>query len=152
MILDRLENASRYFEAVPRFDKVMAWLQKTDVRAIPAGTVVLEENNLLIKVLDVHGKLIEDCLFETHNDFIDIQIPITGAESMGWKSKATCQHVDKPYDKSIDMALYREQATTMANVQPGEFVVFFPEDAHQPGIADPKSDYRKLIVKTRVVC
>lgn len=152
MILDRLENASRYFEVVPRFDKVMAWLQKTDVKSIPAGTVVLEENKLLIKVLDVHGKLIEDCLFETHNDFIDIQIPITGAEAMGWKSKATCQHVDKPYDKSIDMALYREQATTMANVQPGEFVVFFPEDAHQPGIADPNVNYRKLIVKTRVIC
>ncbi len=152
MILDRLENASRYFEVVPRFDKVMAWLQKTDVKSIPAGTVVLEENNLLIKVLDVHGKLIEDCLFETHNDYIDIQIPITGAESMGWKSKETCHHIDKPYDKAIDMALYREQATNMAEVQVGEFVVFFPEDAHQPGIADPNVNYRKLIVKTRVIC
>lgn len=152
MILDRLENASRYFEAVPRFDKVMNWLANTDVKSLPAGTEVLEKGKLLIKVLDVHGKLEEDCLFETHNEFIDIQIPITGAESMGWKSKATCQHVDKLYDKSIDMALYREQATTMANVQPGEFIVFFPEDAHQPGIADPQAGYRKLIVKTRVIC
>ena len=152
MILDRLENASRYFEVVPRFDQVMNWLANTDVKSLPAGTEVLEKGKLLIKVLDVHGKLEEDCLFETHNEFIDIQIPITGAESMGWKAKQACHNIDKEYDASIDMALYREKATTMANVQPGEFIVFFPEDAHQPGIADPKADYRKLIVKTRVVC
>ncbi len=152
MILDRLENASRYFEVVPRFDQVMNWLAKTDITSLPAGTVVLEENNLLVKVNDVCGKRAEDCLFETHNDFIDIQIPVTGAESMGWKAKQACLNVDKPYDASIDMALYREQATSMTEVQVGEFVVFFPEDGHQPGIADPKTNYRKLIVKTRVIC
>ncbi len=152
MILDRLENASRYFEVVPRFDQVMNWLAVTDVSSLPAGTEVLEKGKLFVKVLDVNGKLEEDCLFETHNEFIDIQIPITGAESMGWKAKEACHHVDKPYDASIDMALYREKATTMANVQPGEFIVFFPEDAHQPGIADPNANYRKLIVKTRVIC
>jgi beta-galactosidase beta subunit len=34
-------------------------------------------------------------------------------------------------------------------VPAGHFTVFFPEDAHQPGIA-PGKEYRKLIVKARV--
>ena len=150
MILDRLDNASRYFAVVPRFDKVMAWLQENDARTVPAGVINVEGDDLIIKVIDMDGKEEKDCLFETHDAYIDIQIPVTAAESMGWKSRHDCQHIHKPYDPAIDMALYQEQATSMTLVQPGEFTVFFPEDGHQPGIAPTTQHYRKLIVKTRV--
>lgn len=150
MILDRLENASRYYSVVPRFDKVMAWLENNDARTIPAGAINVEGEDLIIKVIDMEGKEEKDCLFETHDAYIDIQIPLTGAEKMGWKSRHECKNVHKPYDAAVDMALYKEQATTMCTVMPGEFTVFFPEDGHQPGIMHKDKNYRKIIVKTRV--
>lgn len=150
MILDRLDNASRYFGVVPRFEKVMAWLADNDAQTLPAQVINVEGDDLIIKVIDMTGKEEKDCLFETHDQYIDIQIPITGAEKMGWKPRHDCKKVHKPYDAAIDMALYEEQATTMCTVMPGEFTVFFPEDGHQPGIAPTDSHYRKLIVKTRV--
>lgn len=150
MIQDSLENAKRYFNVVPRFDKVMAWLENNDANTIPVGAYNVEGDNLIIKVVDMVGKEEKDCLFETHDAYIDIQIPITGSEKMGWRSRSTCKNVHKPYDAAVDMALYNEQSTTMTLVQPGEFTVFFPEDGHQPGIAPTTAHYRKIIVKTRV--
>jgi beta-galactosidase beta subunit len=43
---------------------------------------------------------------------------------------------------------FADKATSFLNVQPYEFVVFLPEDAHQPGIGT--GQYRKIIVKVRV--
>jgi beta-galactosidase beta subunit len=45
---------------------------------------------------------------------------------------------------------YADEATAKFVAPTGHFAVFFPEDAHQPGIA-PGKEYRKLIVKSRVV-
>ena len=95
------------------------------------------------------GKKEADCDMEGHHDYIDIQIPMNADEVMGWKAQVDCEIVKEEYDEGKDMELYGDKAVTFITVPAGYFVVFFPSDAHQPGIAPGKS-YRKLIVKTRV--
>jgi YhcH/YjgK/YiaL family protein len=85
---------------------------------------------------------------ETHSRFIDIQVPVTAAEFMGWKSAERLADSLDAYNAEKDVTLYADQADTMLKVRVGEFAVFFPEDGHQPGIGEGK--WRKIIVKIRI--
>ena len=68
---------------------------------------------------------------------------------LGWKAQVDCQEVTQEYDEGKDVEFYGDKATAKFTVPAGHFAVFFPSDAHQPGIA-PGKEYRKLIVKARV--
>ena len=66
----------------PLFAEAVAFLKTTDLRAHEAGKVVLKEGELMVNFADACPKTKEEALLETHNDFIDIQIPLSGVEVM----------------------------------------------------------------------
>ena len=148
MILDNLENASAYFECVPQFEQFMKFFNENDLLNMPACKLRLAGDELIVNIVDFAGKAEQNCRMEAHNEYIHIQIPMNADETMGWKSAADCREVTTEYNEQKDVEFYGDKATAMLNVQAGQFAVFFPEDAHQPGIAEGKS-YRKIIVKIK---
>ena len=148
MILDTLKNSDKYCSVHPRFKKAFDYLKNTDLVALPAGKIELEGADLVINVVDITAKLEADAKMESHKEYIDIQVPVGKAETMGWIALDACIDVTLPYDAEKDIMFFADKATSFLNVQPYEFVVFFPEDAHQPGIGT--GQYRKIIVKVRV--
>lgn len=149
MILDKLENADLYFDVVPHFKEFMQFYNANDLEELPACKLKLMGDDLIVNVLDFKGKAEKDCKLEAHRDYIDIQIPINDSEQMGWKAQEDCQQVSAEYDEGKDVEFYKEQPTTIVTIPKGHFIVFFPSDAHKPGIA-PNKEYRKVIVKTKV--
>ena len=150
MIIDKIENADLYFDSVPRLEQFMHFFNNNDFEDFAAGKIKLDGDDLFVNIIDLKGKDEKSLPFEAHKDYIDIQIPLTADEQMGWKAQEDCQNVTAEYDEGKDVELYKEKATTMLNVPVGHFVIFFPSDAHQPGIAPKGTEFRKLIVKTRV--
>lgn len=150
MILDKIENADLYYASVPRLEQFMRFFNNNDLETFAAGKVKLDGDELFININDMKGKDESELPFEAHRDYIDIQVPLTGDETMGWKALDDCQNEIQEYDEGKDMELYKENATCLIHVPVGYFVVFFPTDAHQPGIAPKTQSYRKLIVKTKV--
>ncbi|MDD2994722.1 MAG: YhcH/YjgK/YiaL family protein [Paludibacter sp.] len=148
MILDTLKNSDKYCSVHPRFKKAFDYLKNTDLVALPAGKIELEGADLVINVVDITAKPEADAKMESHKEYIDIQVPVGKAETMGWIALDACKDVTLPYDAEKDIMFFADKATSFLNVQPYEFVVFFPEDAHQPGIGT--GQYRKIIVKVRV--
>mgnify|MGYP004642867529 FL=1 len=148
MILDKLENADWYFDSVPGFAQFMKFFNENDLEEMPACKIHLDGNDLYVNVLDFNGKEERNCRMEAHKDYIDIQIPLTDDEVMGWKSQVDCQEIMQEYDEGKDVEFYADKATAQFVVPAGHFAVFFPTDAHQPGIA-PGKHYRKIIVKTK---
>lgn len=148
MILDKLENGGKYALVHPLFKKAFDYLQNTDLKALENGKIELQGSDLVVNVVDITGKTAEAARMETHKNFIDIQIPIGAAETMGWKALSALENVTDPYNPEKDLTFYADKATTFLNVQPYEFAIFFPEDGHQPGIGE--GVYRKIIVKIRV--
>jgi len=149
MILDKLENADLYFEAVPRFREFMQFFNSNDLEELPACKIKLMGNDLFVNILDFKGKAQADCKMEAHHDYIDIQIPLGDSEKMGWKAQEDCSDILTEYNEDKDVEFYKDPASAIVDVPQGHFAVFFPSDAHQPGIA-PGKQYRKIIVKTRV--
>lgn len=147
MILDKLSNAERYAYVHPRFKKAFDFLTSTDLLQLPLGKIELDGADLVVNVVEVDGKTVDTARMETHNNFIDIQVPVSATEQMGWKAAADMETITQAYDDVKDLTFFGDKATVMLNVKPLEFAVFFPEDGHQPGIVAGK--IKKVIVKIR---
>ncbi|MBN2765606.1 MAG: YhcH/YjgK/YiaL family protein [Paludibacteraceae bacterium] len=148
MILDSIKNSEKYCAVHPRFKKAFDFLNSNDLNTFEAGKIELEGSDLVVNVVDITAKSVEEAKMEAHKEFIDIQVPVGNAETMGWKDIDACMELTMPYDSEKDLMFFGDKATSFLNVQPYEFVVFFPEDAHQPGIGS--GTYRKIIVKVRL--
>jgi YhcH/YjgK/YiaL family protein len=145
MILDSIENSGLYESIHPRFKRAFEYLRSTDLKELPFGKIELEGSDLVVNVVEMNGKTVDMAKVETHNRFIDIQIPIGAAETMGWISANKLKHVTEPYNADKDITFFADKASNLVLIQPFEFAVFFPGDGHQPGIGE--GTYKKIIVK-----
>lgn len=146
MIIDKLENIGMYASVNPLFAQAIEFLKSTDLNAHELGNVVLKEGELFVNFAAARPKTKDDAKIETHNNFIDIQIPLTGTELMGYMPKTDLAEAE--YNAEKDVTFYPGHATDYLTVKPGMFAIFFPEDAHAPGVTEV--ELKKVIVKVRV--
>ena len=148
MILDALENSALYESLNPRFKAAFDYVKKTDFSKLEPGKIYLDEKNLFINFAEGKGKTKEEAKMETHRDYIDIQIPYTQDEIMGYKPAKDLKNPIDPYNEEKDITKYTDQGDSYVTVKQGQFAIFFPEDGHQPGIGE--GPFRKIIVKVKV--
>jgi len=147
MILDTLEHAGLYESVHPLFKKAFDFLRSEDLAKLSVGKIELQDSDLFVNVVDIIGKTADAARMETHNDYIDIQVPVGKAETMGWIAADKLKNTTDSYDAEKDITFFADKAANFILVQPKEFAIFFPQDGHQPGIAE--GTYRKIIVKVK---
>jgi len=147
MIIDQLENAGRYVSQHPSFAKAFDYLRTTDLAAMQAGEYPIDDN-LRASVSVRAGKTREGARREAHDQNIDIQVCIAGAEEMGWKPRADCGQPTAPYDAAKDVVFYPDAPDTYFSLRPGQFVIFFPEDVHAPMIGG--GEIKKMVIKVKL--
>ena len=84
MILDTLDNLEKYASLNPLFAQAIEYLKNTDLNALEIGKVKLQGDDLVVNIAQTSPKNKEAAKLETHNKFIDIQIPLSGNEVMGY--------------------------------------------------------------------
>ena len=102
---------------------------------------------LFRSVAQTNPKEKENAKLETHKDYIDIQIPLSGTEIMGYTAAQDCLPVDAPYNAEKDITFFEGLAEDYIAVKPGMFAIFFPQDGHAPGITP--DGVKKIIVKVK---
>ena len=146
MILDTLENFGKYVSLNPLFPKVLEYLQSTDLMAQEPGCVNIDGNKLFVNHNVAKGKTVDQARMETHNAMIDIQIPLSCPEVIGYIPRQYLSRAE--YDATKDITFYLDRPEQYITVHPGEFVIFFPEDGHAPCIS-PVPEYKKVIFKIK---
>lgn len=111
------------------------------------GKTELKGKDLLVNVAQTKPKTKEEAKLETHKDFIDIQIPLSGTEIMGYTAAKDCMPEDAPYNAEKDITFFTGLAESYIEVKPGMFAIFFPQDGHAPGITP--DGVKKVIVKVK---
>lgn len=149
MIKDRISNAHRYDSLHPNFHTIFEILQAFNLGAMEDGHIELDGNYVYINVKAIQGKDESCVLLESHRSYIDIHIPLSGSERFGLRKTTECQTVAQEYDSEKDTIVYSDRPAAYEELTPGEFVVFFPDDAHASGIT-PDQKHRKLVVKVSV--
>ncbi|NDV58390.1 YhcH/YjgK/YiaL family protein [Bacteroides sp. 519] len=147
MIVDRLENLEKYAVLNSLFPKFIEFLAKTDLNTLEPGKIVLVPDELIVNIAQAGPKTKEEAKLETHNVFIDIQIPLSGEEVMGYTPGKDCLPADAPYDKDKDITFFEGLADTYLTIKPGMFAIFFPQDGHAPAISP--AGVKKVIVKVK---
>ena len=147
MIIDTLENLEQYASVNPRFAKAIEYLKSTDLNAQEPGKVELDGKDLVVNFSIAKGKTKEQAQLETHKNFIDIQIPLSCTEVMGYTP--ACNLPEDEYNAEKDITKFAMPSEAYIPVHPGMFAIFFPQDGHAPCISEEES-IRKVIVKVRV--
>ncbi len=89
----------------------------------------------------------EKASLEAHRRYIDIHVPLQGAETIGWADCGKLKY-SRGYDDDKDIEFFGDAAMTALHVAPGQIAVFFPDDAHAPNIG--LGNHRKLCIKIPV--
>ena len=147
MVIDNLDNLEKYASLNPLFPKAIEFLKSHDLSALEVGKIELEGADLVVNIAQTALKTKEAAKLETHNEFIDIQIPLSGVEVMGYTDGAKCVPADAPYNAAKDITFFDGLADAYIPVEPGMFAIFFPQDGHAPGITP--DGVKNVIVKVK---
>jgi YhcH/YjgK/YiaL family protein len=148
MIVDVLENAFRYMTLHRGFAQAFAFLGRTDLKELAPGTYAIDGERVFAMVAREAGRRQEDGLLETHERYIDIQLILAGADTMGWRPKSRCRQAAGDYDPDTDIQFFTDPPEAWLPVHNGTFAIFFPEDAHLPLISP--GQIHKVVVKVAV--
>lgn len=149
MIIDSIENASKYFSVHPLFAKAFEYLQQTDLINAPVEKVEVAEGLKAI-ISNSPGKTKEGSLekFECHNKNIDIQFCINGVETIGWKPRKKCISPKGEFNDEKDVLFYNDVPDTYFQLTNNQFAILFPEDVHAPMIGEGK--IKKVVIKVKI--
>ena len=149
MIVDQLQHAPLYRSIHERFGQAFDFLASTDLTALPSGRKTIQGEELFALVNDYSTQPQEKCRFEAHRQYLDIQLMVRGIERIAVADLSTMKD-DEPYVAQRDVAFFHGQGD-LITLREGTFAIFFPHDAHQPGIAlaEPMP-CRKVVVKVLI--
>ena len=148
MILDTLENASLYESLGPGFAAAFAWLRRHGAAA--AGEPVAVDGDRVVArpgAYETHPR--DPARFECHRRYADVQFVAAGEELVEVAPPEALRPV-APYDPDADVAWFASDAPRDAVRLPaGSFLVLWPHEAHQPGLATGAGPrhVRKVVMK-----
>jgi YhcH/YjgK/YiaL family protein len=149
MIFDSIENAELYFGLSEKIKLALEYIKKTDFSLIKEETVEIDGKNIFAMIQKYNTRNTEDAKWEAHRKYIDIQYMVEGAENMGFVLSDYLDIVEE-YNEEKDVE-FLEGLGDYVQVNEGEFVIFFPDDAHMPGIKIKENEMvQKVVIKVAI--
>jgi biofilm protein TabA len=148
ILVDKLQNAERYYGMNPGFEKAFTFLGRSDLAELPAGTYKIDDDRIFCMISKGPGKTRAEAKLEAHRKYIDIQYIITGKEQMGYKPTDKCKLTLISYDPDRDIMFFNDKPDSWTTVRAGSFAIFFPKDAHAPMVS--KGEIHKAVIKVAV--
>ncbi len=145
MIIDTINQLKEYEPLHDLFPLAVKFLKRADLADLPDGKHDISGDDIFAIVARANGKSAEDTQLEVHNKYIDIQVIISGTDSIGWKPRSACTNAVANYDQENDIQFYTEKPDAWIPVGPNQFAMFFPEDAHAPMVSDGL--LHKIVIK-----
>jgi YhcH/YjgK/YiaL family protein len=150
MIFDCSNHSSQYAGLGTRFQKAFDFLSKPGIRDLAPGRYDIEGNEVFALVSAYTPKPCRDAKWEAHRKYADIQVVVSGSEKQGF-APMRLSTATEGYIEERDIEFLTVSQKNYLTLAPGAFAVYFPQDAHQPGVEDvPGTEVRKIVVKVLV--
>ena len=149
MIIDTINNSSKYLGLHPLFSKAFDFINQNDVANLPDGVLEITEG-LKVIVNTANGKTAEASLakFECHDKNIDIQVCVKGLETIAWKPREKCFMPNGEYNPEKDVRFFNDAPDMSFQLTDSQFAIFYPEDVHAPMIGE--GEIKKLVFKVKI--
>lgn len=148
MIIGTLFSPGTYPPLHPLLERALDAIRRIDPATAVSGTTSLVENDLILMISRPTLKLPEKARLEIHRDMIDLHAPLSGPEGYAWKPRASLTDPAEPYQAAKDARHYLDAADTFLTLNPGQFALLFPDDAHAGCIGH--GELLKIVVKIRM--
>lgn len=149
MIFDSLENAEIYYGLGEKFQKAFEFLKTTDLENLPLEKIRIDGDDIFAIPQKYSTKEESEGKWEAHRKYIDIQYLVSGSENIGFVLVDYLEELE-PYDDEKDVEFFSGEGDYV-QVHDGEFAVFFPDDAHKPGLKiESTEEVFKIVFKIKV--
>jgi biofilm protein TabA len=147
--IDKMEFSRQYHANKLFWDKAFAYLKHTDLTTIAPGKYPIDGENVFATVSDYSPS--DNSKWEAHKKYIDIQYIISGKETMG-KVPLSETTVVQEYNETKDVGFFETKVGNYYVVGPGSFLIFFPTEAHRPGLKTEGFDkVKKIVIKVKAI-
>lgn len=146
MIFDNIENIKNYMGLAPGLDHAIEMIASNQLDLNSVGKHTVDGDRLFYLVQEYDTKETFEVGLEAHKRYIDLQLMIDGDEYM---DVANIRDLTESvaYNEATDFMLF-DGAHHRILVKESEFMIFFPNDGHRPGIAiQSSSKVRKIVFK-----
>ncbi len=148
MIIATLAEASKYTPCSPSLEVGFDFLRRHDLAELPSGRHEIDGERVFAIVAREMGRGKADSPLEFHRRYLDIQYVVSGTEIIGWQPASRCRFPTGDFDSERDLGFFSDSPATWCVLKPGDFAIFFPEDAHAPLAAT--GPIHKIVVKVAV--
>ena len=148
MIYDNLAFFPRYTGLSKNLSAALSYLARQDFSSIDPGRIDLEGDELFALVQEYTTRPFEQGTWEAHRRYIDVQYVFRGRERIYVARLENMQVGAYVAEKDF---LPMTGAGIPLDLPAGYFVVFYPEDAHMPGLQISAPEHvKKVVVKIRI--
>jgi len=146
MIIDRIENATRYYALGSGIAEALVYIKDNDLTAIEVGSYEISKGKVRMIVNEYEQKCTNRVTMEAHRKNIDVQYWVSGSELMGY-APLQSQSLLEPFNEEKDFGNYAAEAS-FSKLEPGMFAIYFPADMHT-AVEDIQCDskVRKIVFK-----
>jgi len=145
--INRRTLAIHYTSHPDRWQKAFQFLRETNLDTIKPGRYPLDGEKVYATVSEYTTKDPKEARYEAHRRYADIQYVVRGQEQIGLSRLDTTKIVEA-YNPATDILFAEMPDTMLLQASPKHFFIFFPADAHKPGLQDSiPAPVRKVVVK-----
>lgn len=151
MILDSIQNAERYTALGEGFAKGLRFAQKAAAENYPDGHYEIDGEQVFANIATNTMQPLENCRYEIHEKYADIQCIVSGAERIDYTDSAGNSLAEDRRPANDIAFLAEKEPVCKAVLSAGEFALYFPFEPHKPAIAANGSagKVKKIVVKVR---
>ncbi|MBN1623648.1 MAG: YhcH/YjgK/YiaL family protein [Clostridia bacterium] len=151
MIIDNLGKIEKYKGLSKLMDKALDYISMGLNPDMENGKSELDGREIYSVCAEYETKTLTEGKNEAHRKYIDIQILLKGRELI-YSSHVEDLSVITAYDEEKDVLFLEKSTETAIEMKEGMFCVFFPWDAHMPGISigDKPEKIKKVVFKIHV--
>jgi YhcH/YjgK/YiaL family protein len=147
--INERELAIQYHRHQSWWDTAFAYMKKGEYSHFTPGNTALQGDDVFVKATAYNTKDPADAFYEVHRNYADIHFVVSGEEYIG---NADLENA-KPraaYDTVKDIRFYDAAEGEQCMAKPGVFFIFFPGEAHRPGVRTGESaPVKKIVIKVR---
>ena len=149
MIYDHIKNICLNKGLTPAIDLALDNLASVTPE-VEVGTHLLDLGVKAV-VSEYETRPTNELGYEAHRRYIDIRLAVIGTELVRCKPLAQVTETI-PYNEACDAARYADCPGIETVIGDGYFLLVFPEDAHEPGLAPGGvcGKVKKLVMKVPV--
>lgn len=151
MIVGKLKDIKRYKGLHKNIDTAIDFILNHDLMALPKGKTMIDGNNVYVNRDTYIARPLEECYFENHEHYLDLQIVLKGKELFGYTDLSNPSlQVTTPYNTDKDVTKYSASKDTVYFVLEEGFALVFNEDVH---LAKGKVDdelVEKAVLKIKI--